>query len=73
MERGLNLPSFDTLEELAEALDVPMRDFFEFDDDDPARAANLATLLDAARALEDTDLGVAVAQVCALRDKKGQG
>lgn len=69
LERGLNLPSFETLEELAAALQVPARDFFEFDDEDAARATKLADLLNIARTLSDEDLSVAVIQVRALRDK----
>ena len=33
IERGINAPSFDTLEKLARALDVPVKHFFEFDSD----------------------------------------
>ena len=33
IERGINAPSFDTLEKLAIALDVPVKHFFEFDSD----------------------------------------
>ena len=29
MERGINAPSFETLESLAKALDVPIRDLFD--------------------------------------------
>ena len=31
IERGINAPSFDTLEKLAIALDVHVKHFFEFD------------------------------------------
>ena len=31
MERGINAASFETLESLAKALDVPVRDLFGFD------------------------------------------
>lgn len=31
LERGVNAPSFDTLEALAAALEVPVRELFEFD------------------------------------------
>jgi transcriptional regulator with XRE-family HTH domain len=31
MERGINAPSFETLESLAKALDVPAKDLFDFD------------------------------------------
>ena len=31
VERGINAPSFDTLEKLAIALGVPVKYFFEFD------------------------------------------
>jgi transcriptional regulator with XRE-family HTH domain len=30
IERGINAPSFETLEKLAEALDIPVKDLFEF-------------------------------------------
>lgn len=30
MERGINAPSFDTLERLASALDVPVKQLFNF-------------------------------------------
>ena len=33
LERGINAPSFDTLEKLAIALDVPIKHLFEFDSD----------------------------------------
>jgi transcriptional regulator with XRE-family HTH domain len=31
MERGINAPSFETLESLAKALDVPVKDLFDSD------------------------------------------
>ena len=31
VERGINAPSFETLEKLARALDVPVRQLFNFD------------------------------------------
>jgi transcriptional regulator with XRE-family HTH domain len=31
MERGINAPSFETLESLAKALDVLVKDLFDFD------------------------------------------
>jgi transcriptional regulator with XRE-family HTH domain len=33
MERGVNAPSFATLERLADALGVPEKELFEFNDD----------------------------------------
>lgn len=33
MERGVNSPSFKTLEGLSKALEVPVYQFFHFDDD----------------------------------------
>ena len=35
MERGINAASFETLESLAKALDVPVRDLFDFDSHGP--------------------------------------
>ena len=32
VERGINSPSFSTLESIAEALDVPVQDLFDFHD-----------------------------------------
>lgn len=33
IERGINAPSFDTLEKLAIALDTPVKHLFDFDSD----------------------------------------
>lgn len=30
IERGINAPSFETLEKLAETLDIPVKELFEF-------------------------------------------
>ena len=35
VERGINAPSFETLEKLACALDVPVKQLFNFDSSDP--------------------------------------
>ena len=35
MERGINAPSFETLESLAKALDVPLRGLFDFESHGP--------------------------------------
>lgn len=32
VERGINAPSFETLEKLAKALDVPVQQLFDFED-----------------------------------------
>jgi transcriptional regulator with XRE-family HTH domain len=34
VERGINAPSFDTLEKIANALHVPVRELFLFENDD---------------------------------------
>lgn len=70
LERGKNLPSFETLEKLTEALNIPARDFFDYDDDDPERSGLLASLFDAARSLDTSDLKLAVNQVRAIRDSR---
>ena len=36
IERGINAPSFDTLEKLAKALGVPVRELFDFRSDQDA-------------------------------------
>ena len=67
LERGLALPSFETLEKLADALDVPVRDFFDVEEDAPeARVQMLTRLMMHARALSDVDLGIAVEQIALL-------
>jgi transcriptional regulator with XRE-family HTH domain len=35
MERGINAPSFETLEGIAKALGVPVRDLFDFESHGP--------------------------------------
>ena len=70
LECGRSLPSFETLVRLAESLDVPIRDFFEFGEDvaqsDAYRLELLTTLTEIARRLETRDLAVAVEQIKAL-------
>lgn len=63
LERALSLPSFSTLEQLASALDVPVRDFFDIDKGEeagPHRSKLMAVLLDICRNMSDRDLQVAV-------------
>lgn len=73
LERGISLPSFETLERLAKVLQVPFREFFQFDDlnEGRRRSALLMALTDAARTLGDDDLEVAVKQVEALAAARG--
>lgn len=67
LERGLALPSFETLEKLADVLDVPVRDFFDLEDEvSEARAKMLSSLVLHARALSDEDLEIALDQIAAL-------
>lgn len=68
LERGLSGPGFEMLEKLAEALGIPMRTFFDWPEDGE-RGDMLAALQEAARALSDEDLHVALQQVRALRDR----
>jgi transcriptional regulator with XRE-family HTH domain len=63
LERGVSLPTFETLERLAEALNTPVREFFDAGglDPDPKREALLAAMITAARALSVDDLAFALA------------
>lgn len=69
LERGLSLPGFETLENLSEALGIPIRDLFEPAGEAGSREETLARLLDAARGLPEGDLQVALRQVDALRGR----
>jgi transcriptional regulator with XRE-family HTH domain len=71
LERGVSRPSFETLERLAAALGVPVREFFDFGDaeEPPHRTQSLAKLAAVARSLTDDDLEVAVRQIEALAER----
>lgn len=69
LERGLSLPSFETLETMSKVFDVPIRDFFDLEGEEGAdreRVELITQLIDAARQLENDDLRVAVQQIEAL-------
>lgn len=71
LERGLALPSFETLEKLADVLDVPIRDFFDVEEGaSEARVRMLTRLMMHARALSDADLEIAVEQVALLARRR---
>ena len=67
LERGLSLPNFETLERLAQKLDVPVREFFDFEETSNSssrrRIELLTRLNEIARALDDDVLEVAVGQL----------
>ena len=70
MERGRTLPSFMTLERLARAFDMPVREFFdlgpETGESNPKRSRLVTELVEATRLLSDADLEVALELVQAL-------
>ena len=68
LERGVNLPSFDTLDRMAFALNVSVKDFFDegFSKRDAKRSEYIARANALLRDLSDKDLTVAVAQLEAL-------
>lgn len=70
IERGRNLPSLDTLVELARALEVPLAEFFGpalwREEISPDRARRLAELRELARSLDDERLALAVELVQVL-------
>jgi transcriptional regulator with XRE-family HTH domain len=68
LERGVSVPSLETVERLAQALDVPVASFFS-GGEEGRRADMLARVVAAAQALDDTDLYVALLQIRALRDR----
>ena len=74
LERGVSLPSFETLDRLSQRLDVPIREFFDLPEGRETSARRqelLATLADLARSMSDGDLEVAVRQVEALVGREG--
>jgi len=64
LERGVSLPSFETLERLSAALGVPVREFFDEADDEEGTSSRrihlMTTLADTVRALSDDDLETTV-------------
>jgi transcriptional regulator with XRE-family HTH domain len=64
IERGINIPSLDTLERIATVLGVPLSELFEAEgSEDESRIRLLAALADAGRQLDDRTLAVAVTLV----------
>ncbi len=74
IERGISLPSVETLERLGRELDVPLKEFFEDWDDrrklSPRRIELEARLRELTRKLSDGDLEIALGQI-ALLTKRG--
>lgn len=67
IERGVNLPSFDTLDRLSAALDVPVMEFFDTETgSNPHRVELLTTARALLADLSDSDLEIAVEQIRAL-------
>ncbi|RYE42053.1 MAG: helix-turn-helix domain-containing protein [Hyphomicrobiales bacterium] len=60
IERGLSLPNLETLEGLARVLGVPLRDFFDFEEQGatPKQEKALAELLTLARQMSDRQLAL---------------
>jgi len=64
LERGVSVPTYETLDALAQGLKVPLSDFFlDEKTESPVRAEAMARLTDAARQLDDRMLKAAAAIV----------
>lgn len=61
-ERGISVPSFETLERLSKELSVPVSSFFEFERKEGRydRKAMLEELAERGKAMSDEDLGMAI-------------
>lgn len=72
IERGKSLPNFETLERLANALQVPVREFFDEDDEhtSPRRSALYADINDMLRDMPDGDLETVVELVRTIARRK---
>lgn len=72
IERGLQEPGLRTIQSLAKALDLPVSEFFEFDEkvSSEERRQLEFKLRDLARSLSDRDLSIAVAQIKAFSSAK---
>lgn len=66
LERGVSLPSYDMIIDLAEALNLPASNFFPHGEDEK-RAGLIAELLANAQELSESDLLIAINQVAALK------
>lgn len=75
LERGRHTPSFETLQRLAAALDVPVREFFAPPGggvaESPRQAALFSELLATARTLPPADLELAAGIVGLMARKRG--
>lgn len=70
IERGVSLPSFDTLIRMCEKLEVDIVEFFlvEEADTDPKRAKLLLKIMDTCKSLDNKKLAVASKQFEALAE-----
>lgn len=68
IERGLQEPNLRTIQSLAKALNLPVSEFFDFDEkaSSEERQQLEFQLRDLARCLSDRDLSIAVAQIKAF-------
>ncbi len=68
LERGKSLPNFTTIELLCQALNIPLKNLFDFEEASlPRRKAQLLEELQSiARGLSDADLELAIEQIRAL-------
>ncbi len=68
LERGLSLPSLETLERFSEKLEVPIRDFFDFGGPEQGieKERMMAQLQAIARDLDEATLAIALDQIRVL-------
>ena len=74
LERGVSLPNFETLERLADALGISVRDLFDVEGEgvsDPKRERLLAAINATSRSLRDNDLALAAAIIDLLAERRG--
>ena len=72
IERGKSFPSYETLEKLSSSLEVPVKDFFEFDEHEQSEERIKAStyIIDTIRKMDDQQLQITAETIEVLIKKR---